>query len=709
MIDRAYFAATGVNEIGRLIMARAQNYYANTRVQEIIQKQRIAYRYYYDLGLDWAGWGTPGTTNQMQRGGEQGELALIRINHCRSLVRGQIAMVSNAKFDSKARAASDDYDAMRATIQCDFALDHYKQSGGLALRRIERIESASTVGEGFTHYGFDMNLGREYGANPETGKVEHTGDVFSQNVMPWDVIRDPYKEWAQQRHVTVHFPRVNRWELMAQYPEHAQAILDSPTQSVVPYFTPVGNVSDGPSSDDTEIYILYHLPSPIPGLERGRAVKILSSGLVLEDRALDVRVFPLTRVAEAGVMGSPFGYPSFWEYIGVQELYDNLQSIVATNQSTFGAQNIGVRTGVDPRPIQMAGGMNVWVSPDPSKDIVPLQLTKSPAEIFPHMQDLRHNMELLSGQTSINRGEAQGERQSGAMGALLSAESVKNASPYQTSDVEALKVESKILLRLLKANAKRPIRIGIHSRGQTPYEMAITGHDLGETDDVDITLANPISQTDEGRLAMLQTMAQLKIPLKPEQFMEVITFGRLEPVTDGATSIGMRIRLENQQIAKGVAPRVMLSDNAIAHCTEHATVMSDAGRDDPAVQGAFVQHVEEHYRNFYGSDPEQDKLTGLYRPKMLTLFGIMPPPPDPTQAGPGVPGLPPPGAPSLSPGGPGAEPPTSAETNAPPGAAPGTPGGGAPGKQPSFPTNPVTNTKYSPHNGGGSAGPALTS
>ncbi len=695
---RVYFAVLPAEEIGRAIMGRVQKYYSNTRVMEIAQKQRIAYRYYYDLGLDWAGWGGLGTTNQMQRGGEQGELALIRINHARSLVRGQIAMVSNAKFDSKPRAASDEWDAMRATIQCGYVLDHYRQSGGLAQRRLERVESASTMGEGFTHYGFDMNLGREYGRDPGTGRVEHTGDVFSQNVLPWDIIRDPYKEWDQQRHITVHFPRVNKWELVAQYPHLAEKILNAPLQSVAPYFAPVGNTSDGPGQDDVEVYILYHLPSPIPGLERGLAVKLLGDGTVLDVRNLDTKIFPLTRVAEAGVMGSPFGYPSFWEYLGVQELYDNLQSIVATNQSTFGAQNIGVKTGVDPRPIQMAGGMNVWVSNDPAKDIVPLQLTKSPTEVFPHMQDLRHNMELLSGQTSINRGEAQGDRQSGAMGALLSAESVKNASPYQTSDVEGLKIESKLVLRLLRANAKRPIQIGISAHGQTSYQMAITGHDLGDTDDVDIILANPLQQTDEGRLAIVQTMAQNKIPLTKEEFLMMITFGRLEEVTDGTTSIGMRIRLENQQIAKGVTPRVMLSDNAIRHCTEHATMMSDAGRDDPKVQAAFVAHVEEHYKNFYGSDPEQDKLTGLYRPKMLTLFGIQPPPPDPAAvppgANPGMSGPPAPGGTSHT------APPAEGEASvSASGAQP--PPGSAPGKQPHLPTNPVTGNKWNSHDQGG--------
>jgi hypothetical protein len=699
-----YYATLPREDVGRQITARVQRYFANTRVGEILAKQRIAYRYYYDLGLNWAGWGTPGTTNMMQRGGEEGELALVRINHARSLVRNQIAMISNAKFDRRPRASSDDYDAMRATEQCRYALEHYTQSGGLEQLRIERIESASTMGEGFTYYGWNPARGKQYAADPGTGLPVYTGDVEAQALLPWDVIRNPYRLWKQQLDVTIRFPNVNRWILAGMFPEFEDEILRSPAQTIVPFFVPVANAYDGPTPDDTELFRYFHLPSPIKGLERGRQVTVLGSGIVLEDKPLDINRFPLVRVAEAGVMGSPFGYASFWEYLGIQELYDNLQSVVATNQSTFGAQTIAVKSGVDPRPIQIGGGMSVFVCNDPERDLIPKQLTKSPAEVFPHMQDLRRNMELLSGVSQVDRGEAQGDRQSGSALALLSAQSIRNASPYQTSDVEALKEEGQILIRLLRAHANRPIAIGISERGQTAYEKAITGHDLGDVDSVDIELANPLQQTTEGRVAILQTFAQLKIPLQPEQAMEVVTSGRLEPVTDGVTHEGLRIRLENKMIASGQTPRALITDDAIRHCREHTVTMSDTGRDDPAVQQAFIAHVEDHYRVFYGADPEQDKQSGLYRPRLMSLCGLQPPPPGPEeQMGPPGPGGAPEGAPPPPGAGPLPPPPPGKEVPLPP---PGPAAGpnAALGPQaglPSLPRNAGTGSKWTPVTGGG--------
>lgn len=696
MSREPYFALLPREDIGRRIISRVQQYYANTRVTEILAKQRVAYRYYYDLGLNWAGWGTPGTTNMMQRGGDEGELALIRINHFRNLVRNQVAMISNAKFDRRPRAASDDYEPAKAAELCGFVLDHYKNTGGLELLRLARLESASVMGEGFTHYGWNESRGREYAVDPSTKRREYTGDVEATNVMPWDVVRNPYKGWREQLDVTVRFPNVSKWVLAAKYPDHAEAILEASPQTIVPFYTPIGNTYDGPVPNDVEIFVFYHLPCPIPGLEDGKVVTVLGTGLVLDEQRLLLRRFPLVRVAEAEVMGSPFGYASCWEYSGIQELYDNLQSIVATNQSTHGAQNIAIKSGVDPRPLQLEGGMNVFVCNDPKNDVYPLQLTKSPAEIFPHMQDLVRNMEKLSGSSQVDRGEAQGDRQAASALALLSAQTIRNASPYQTSDVEGLKEESQIILRTVRLHAKRPITIGVAEADRTPYERSIHGNDLGETDDVDIDLVNPLMQTPEGRVAVLQTLAQLKIELDPKQAMEVVARGRLEPVTDAVTKEGLRIRLENKLLREGKVPRAIVTDDAIRHCREHAEVLSDGGRDIPEIHDAVFEHIYEHYRAFFGTDPEQDKALGTYRPNIMVLCGLQPPPPSPMPGG-----MPPPLPGEAVPGG---APPPEGSALPPPGPAQGPTavlGNGAGARLPKPPKNAATGERWTPVSGGG--------
>lgn len=686
-----YYATLPSDQIGRMICARVQQYYADTRVTTVLAKQQIAQSVYLDLGGSWAGWnGSPGPTNQMTRGGAQGEAALVRINHARNLARNQIAMITNAKFDRNPRAESDDYDPMQAAIAAKYALDHFTQEAQLELLRISRIESATVNGTGYTHYGWNTGKGRVYAVNPDTGFPEHTGTIEAENTLPWNVVCNPYKDWKQQIDVTLRLPQVNRWSFAAKYPKFAEQILDAPTNTIVPFFN---GAQVSKVTDDIEVFVTYHLPVPIPGLERGRTIVCLNTGLVVEEGPLEYGRFPIVRTAESEIAESPYGYASFWEYLGVQELYDNLQSIVATNQSTFGAQNVAVRTGVDPRPVQVEGGLNVFVCNDPSNDVKPLQLTKSPSEIFPHMDSLVRNMERLSGQSQVDRGEAQGDRQSGSALALLSAQSIRNASPYQTSDVEALKDEAQIILRILRRRAKRKFPVTVaDAGGGTPYERAISGQDLGGVDAVDIELANPLQQTTEGRVAILQTFAQLKIPLDAKSAMEVVKSGKLEPATNAATREGQRIRLENKMIGEGKTPRALITDDHIRHCRDHAITMSDAAREDPAARAAFMAHVEqEHYRIYFGTDPEQDRQIGTYRVKMMVLCGLQPPPPDPTmQPGAGAPpegGAPPAGADgALAPPGPAAGP--AAVLGPPP-------------NMPRLPTNAGTGEQWTPATAGG--------
>jgi hypothetical protein len=680
-------------EIGRTVIGRVQMYYADTRVQQILQKQMIAYGYHYDVGAGWAGWGALPPTNMMQRGGDQGELAVIRVNHFRNLVMNKVAMISNAKFERRPRAQSDDYDAVHATELCGYALDHYRQSGGLEQLRIQRIECGLLLGEGLTWYGWNPSRGRPYAINPLTKRMEYTGDIEASNVLSWDVARNPYKNWKDQPYLTVRFPNASKQILAAQFPEFAEAILDATNNTIVPFFTP-SQMTSALNVDDVEVFRFIHRPCEIEGLEDGRLVTVLNTGVVLEDKPLDLRRFPLVRFTESpDVIGSAYGYASCWEYSGIQELYDALQSVVATNQSTFGYQNIAVKKGVDPRPMQLEGGLNVYECSDPKNDVVPLQLTKSPGEVFPHMDSLVRNMEKLSGVTQIDRGEAQGDRQAASAVALLSAQSIKNASPAQQSDVDAIREESQIILRLLRLHAKRPIPIAISERGQTPYERAIVGRDLGNVDDVDIELANPLQQTTEGRVAILQTFAQLKIELEPEQAMEVVKYGRLEPVTDRATKEGIRIRLENKMFLNGEVPRALITDDAIRHVKEHLEVLDDGGRDKPDILQAVFAHVDDHYRNFYGTGPEQDKLIGTYRPNMMVLAGLQPPPPAPGAMG-GAP-MPPPGTEG------GAPPPEEGAPLPPAGPAQGPAAVLDQGGGPRLPKNAATGQRWTPVSGGG--------
>lgn len=703
MIDTPNWVSLPAAEFGVALRGVMSRYYSDARVNEIFAKQRLAYRYYYDLGLNWIGWSnTNGSTSSMTRGGDQGELAFIRINHARSLARNQIAMVTNAKFERHPRARRYDYESMEAKKRSKYALDHYNNNGGLELLRIERVESSTVLGEGFTHYEWAKDKGDEVAALPGQGIIVRTGDIDARDVLPWDVMRDPWKPWAQQRFIAVRFPLTNKYDLVAKYPKFAEKIMAAAPSGIAIYAPQPNVVSTLPTNDEAEVWRFYHLPCA--SLPRGRDTTVLCDGTVLEDHDLAWGCFPLVRVSESNIKTSSYGYPSFWEYLGVQELYDSLQSSVATNQTTFATQMMRVRPGVDPKPLQLGGGMSVIVAD--KDDIEAMQLTKSPAEVFPHMDSLVTNMTRLSGQSGVNRGEAQGDRQSGAALALLSAETIRNASPYQQSDVEALKGESQIILKMLQRNAKRPIRIAVASKGMPSRQMDLTGDMLGESSDVDIELANPLQQTMEGRIALLQTFAQLRLPVTLDQAMEMITSGHTEPVTDSITEQGLNILRENELLGQGQSPTALVTDDHMRHCREHLMVLSNpAARQNLSVLSAVMTHVGEHYTLVYGLPkgvpPQADPM---YRVRIMELAGVQPPPSAMMPAPGDAQATQPPAGGAAD----GTQPPQTGQATATSAAAQGPQGvAGNPqaGKQPSMPKNAATGQSYNPVTAGGTPQP----
>lgn len=712
-----YFAARLGADLGDALRGIVTRYYSDGRVGEILSKQRLAYRYYYDLGLNWANWGDIGSTMRVERGGDEGERALIRINHWRSLVRGQVAMITNAKFEWKPKATSYDYEPMEATKRARYALDHFWKAEGLEALRIERVESASFLGEGFTHHEWDADRGEELAMQPTSGRIIRTGNIFATDVLPWDVVRDPWRPWNQQQWALVRFPLVNKHDLIARYPQQAESIIKC-GKSPVAIFTPANNGTTIYQGDnDVEVWRFYHLPCA--SLPRGLDATVLSNGTVLGNlKDLAWGMFPLIRVCESNVKGSSYGYPSSWETLGIQELYDNLQSSVATNQTTFATQYMRAKPGVDPKPIALGGGLSIIVAD--KDDIEPMQLTKSPAEVFPHMDSLVKNMERLSGQTAVNRGEAQGDRQSGAALALLSAESIRNASPYQTSDVEAIRQQGRLVLRMLRRNATRPLKIGVATKGQPTLEMKIRGKDLGDVDGVEIELENPLQQTTEGRIALLQTLAQLKVPVTLDQAIEMIASGKSEPVTDAVTEEGLNILRENELLGKKKVPRALITDNHLRHCKEHLRVLSNpAARDQVGVIESVMAHVYQHYSLAYGvpnqmvPDPRTGQpqstvtLDPLYRQRMMELAGVpMPQLAGMPMAGPTAPPAPgesrstPPSAPGSQ--GDSANPPAPGQQSQTPQPANGAAAPVPPQENmPSMPTNKATGQRYNVANGGG--------
>lgn len=695
----AYFAEAPREQIGQKLIERIDRYDKNSLVTQVGDRLFNAWRSYY--GFDEEGFHLG---SQVGRGGEQGELTIVRINHARALVNALLNLIIAPKFVWTPRAANIDYDSVRQTqLAADF-LEHLWHNKKVAANAAKAVEEGIAFTEGFILVEWDAAAGSIFAPTPDGEGVVRTGDLRYTNVSSWDVIRDPNKPaWDELDWLIVRVWR-NKYDLAARSKDEAERarILNAPNE--LPANTK--HKKQDPDTDDVPVYIFFHKPCAV--LPFGREVRFLADGTVIHFGNLPLDHIPLHRVVPSELIGTPFGYSAYLEILGVQELSDSINSSVASNISTFGTQAIAIEEGSN-IDLQSLAGMTAVYYPPGKQPPAALQLTKSPPEAFKYLELLKSWQELLMGLNSVVRGEAQSDRFSGQALALLQSQALQQASTLQSNYVRMLEGVGTTSIQFLRKFASAPLKIGIVGQHKLAVvkESEVTKDKLSSVEQVYVELGNPISQTAAGRFELGQLLVQMKMVRTPEMLQQVFDTGRIDPLTRSSQEELLNILKENEDIAKGEVPVAMLHDQHLLHGKEHTTpVANPAARQDAAVLNAYMKHQLGHYELLFGVPAGEwipDPITGeekfqptdpIYRERMLILTGQQPPPPmGPPGMGPPPPGMEPP------PPGPMPNAADALETIAPPpggtGAAPNVP------KLPGPPENPATGQKWDPTTGGG--------
>lgn len=726
--ETTYWASTPTDTIGEHLSGRVEQSGTAKLASDVYTRIRRAYQYYY--GLDPSG---VHSTSQVLRGGDVGELAVLRVNHCRSLVNTLLNLIVAPKIVWQAKAVNVDYDSVRECELANGVLEYYWGEKDIARFAVGALEQALVFTEGFLLQLWEDEAGEDYAQDPDTGQAQKTGDVCLYRVAPWDVIRDERKTSFEALDWIIVRRRMNRFDLCARFPEKTGLICavgdEAETDSSLRGAR--GNSPSPSDSDDVAAYYFFHKRTA--ALPTGRETFFLSDGTVLSDTQLTYDGIPLLRVSAGEMAGTPYGYSPFLDILGVQELMDSLHSAIASNQSTLATQCLAITAGTEINFDEIAGGMKVISTPpgeSPDKHIVPLQLTRTPAEVFSHLATLKKEQELLFGLNSVVRGEPQSGDMSGSALALLQSQALQQSSTVQQNYLRFVENIGALLVRTIQSRASVPRKIAIVGKGNQSLvtDTQFSKDSLTRVKRVQVEIGNPLSQTPAGRAEMAKELMQTLGPrMTFEQYEQVLRTGRLEPLTQSLQSELLLIRAENEQLAAAQfdssqpptmmasmpgmmppapkltiesSPPVTILDEHMLHAREHRMVLANPeARRNPAVVQAVLAHIDEHEKALYSAPPQTLAMMGMQLPPM-------PPPGAPVgPAGPGGPGGPPGGQRPPPPGK------STPETAAPPGGPPGTPGalGGTdpggptskPPKLPMQPTNPKTGQRWNGIDGGG--------
>lgn len=587
-----YFATKPTEEIGGHLMDMIDEYYDHVESTGRMQLWLKAYDMYYNAYFDGG---------QLRLGGPHDEYLLMVVNHFKNIILHMHNQTTSARISFEPRASNTDTKSQAQTLLATGLLDYY-----LSEKRMNRFMkdanlSALLYGEGFVAMDWDTNLGdviqTEVNENDEGEEdTVREGDVKYYHYTPNNVIRDVYCDNFEDSPWIILRRFENKYELAEQYEEYASEIMHM-DDSTGKYLNRFGdyNLRSETESDQVASYILYHKKTK--AVPEGRMIKFLDSDLILIDTVLPYDEIPVYREVPEEMEGTTFGSTIAFDLMPIQEMLNILYGIVITNQKTFGVQCIASPRGSNLQYQALAEGLaslEYTVGPNGGKP-EPLSLLATPIEIFNHITTLEHQMETISGVNSVVRGNPEASLQSGAALALVHSTAIQFSQSLEQSYNELIQDVGTATIQMLKTFATTKRVVAISGRSNRSYLKEFTSDDISDISRVTVDTGNPLMRTTAGRVQIAENLLEKGLVTTPEEYLQVVNTGRLEPLIEHETAELMNIRSENEAMAENKEVTAVLTDNHSLHIQSHKAVLaSPEARNDPKIVEATLAHIQHH-------------------------------------------------------------------------------------------------------------------
>lgn len=531
-------------------------------------------------------------------GGAEGEYSHVSVNQLRNVFKHLMNLTINQRPAFEPRATNTDSKSQKQTIIARSLLTYYLQEKGLEENIRTALELAGLYGEGFVTVTWSPDDGEVIGIDPETGIEVTEGDIEYAVFEPMDVVRDQSLKQARDADWYITRKFVNRWDLVARFPEHRDNILTAPRELDPMRNFKVMNASQTAvnQTDLIEVFEFYHARTA--ALPKGRYCMFTYGGDALLTSTLPYRNMPVKRLSADDIGGQPFGYGTVFDLLPVQQAIDTAYSTIQTNQDTFGVQSITVPKGSNLTTSQVSNGLNLieYVAGPTGGKPEAINFTATAPETFNHLNKLERTMEQLSGINSVIRGEPPSAGMSGSAMALLQAQAVQFVQGLQASYIKLLESIGTDTIATLRDYATTKRVVAIVGKSQRSNLEEFSGDDLSTINRVQVDVGNPLARTVAGRLQIAQDLLANKMIKNPIEYISVIETGNVETMMEGPMNELLCIKAENEAMTEGEQVQAMILDNHQLHISEHAAIIADpAVRRDPARLAAAMNHIQQHW------------------------------------------------------------------------------------------------------------------
>lgn len=606
-----YFATRNADELAKYLCDQWVSYYDWTTQSKLQKKWIKSYHTYYGKHFQ----GTEHGNSEIQRGGAEGELFLVSVNHYRNLLKHVLIMATAQRTSFDIRAINSDVQSMQQARLANSIIESYFRERRFEDKFKQSAEMSLVFGKGFIELEWDKKKGTVLGAKShmtEEGEeklsLQYDGDVTIRTPSVFDVNFDQSCEsWDDLQWITTR-RFLNKFDLAARYQDKADDILALQTKTEA-YAKRFMGQRNPELSADVPVFYFYHKRSD--SMPNGRFVKYCEGGLVLEDLPMPYRKLPVFMVTPGVVYGSVEGYTEGFDILGLQEVLNTLLSTAYTNNASFGVQRVLVPEGSNISVDQVSTDLAFIKYNPQAGEPKALQLTATPPELFKLFEMVVNSAEILSGINSVTRGQPNENLKSGTALALVQSMAVQFSSGFQSSYANLCADGASFIIDLLKDFADSERMIALAGKNSRQAMKSFKGEDLKNIDRVIVSVGNPFSKTTAGALTIADSLLEKGMISTPQEYINVLNSGNIDPLLQSEQAELDLIHNENEAMLEGRPVPVLMFDKHLLHAQEHKAILSNPEiRMSEELSGLVLSHIQEHINAHESKTPTIAAIIG---------------------------------------------------------------------------------------------------
>ena len=606
-------------------------FYSAAEARGLRRMWEIAYCQYYGLNPNAIG---EMATQTLAFVGDNNQFLRFRINEFRSFIKQQISMVLGERAAFKAMGVNTDYSTLAQIQSSDQVIGYLYQTGSGDNLERDVVESNHVAGMGAAHVRWDWDGGDEVDVelpHPDGATVYDfkTGQPVLATITtqmrsgmptaschyPWELPCDPAVRGRKKHAWRGVRERVCKYELAAEYPEHAEALYAMQFEHDEYSAHQLFGIETGNSNED-DIMLDHVYVAPCKLLPRGRYLGI-AQDLVLWDEESPIDGIPIVDLCTARYMGSQFAYCDNWDLIAIQEMRDQLCSDAASNFTKFGRPMIVADEGLQLDQRLLARGHYIWTKPQNADPPSAVEIKPMPPGFMDFLTYLHSRDESITQQNSVTRGNPDKNVTSGQMAALFKSESIEFRNVDQQELYSFRKDLANMYLEMVRRYAQAPFLAEVSGTSERPYLKEIEKESLSGIRRVVIEPVSSLSKSPAGRLTVAEILMKIEDPRMRAALLKGIETGQWGDITKKERNSDLRIQWENEQLAKGVSCRVLATDNPFEHLPGHLAdidARSEQLNENPEVAAAYLEHVWSHLQEYALLDPNLARTLNIPPP-----------------------------------------------------------------------------------------------